>query len=124
MVSDEKSLYVFGGCGSKGRLNDLWKFDLESSSWSMLPLNTAIAGRGGPSLGCYNGKICITTGFTGHENNDIHLFDQSTGQWTLVAENASFRPRSVAAHCTIGNYLFVFGGEVAASALGHMGARF
>lgn len=37
-----KNFYIFGGCGSSGRLADLWRFDSGAGSWEELPSNNAI----------------------------------------------------------------------------------
>ena len=38
MVSDgERYLYVFGGCGENGRLNDLHCYDTTTDDWEQLP---------------------------------------------------------------------------------------
>ena len=42
MVSVKDKLYVFGGCGTSGRLNDLHSFDSESGSWKELQSSEAI----------------------------------------------------------------------------------
>ena len=46
MASDgERHLYVFGGCGKDGRLNDLWRFDTQEGRWSQLPSEKAVQAR-------------------------------------------------------------------------------
>ena len=42
MVAVKGKLYVFGGCGTAGRLSDLHSFDCESGSWEQLPSSDAI----------------------------------------------------------------------------------
>ena len=32
-ATDGKSVYIFGGCRGDLRMNDLWRFDLNSSTW-------------------------------------------------------------------------------------------
>lgn len=41
-------LYIFGGCGADGRLNDLWCYDSEANSWAQLPHSEQI-------------KVCTTS---------------------------------------------------------------
>lgn len=115
-----KEIFMFGGCGAKGRLNDLWKFDVKLGEWSQLPTSGELKGRGGPSLAVCDGNVIITTGFSGQENNDIHLFDSSLNSWSVVSKEAPFRPRSVAAFTQIENLLILFGGEVEASEKGNV----
>lgn len=38
-------LYVFGGCGAGGRLNELHSYDPESNAWQQLPASDAVAVR-------------------------------------------------------------------------------
>ena len=42
MVAVRGKLYVFGGCGTSGRLSDLHSFDCESGGWEQLPSSQAI----------------------------------------------------------------------------------
>ena len=42
MVSVREKLYVFGGCGTSGRLSDLHSFDCEGGSWEQLASSEAI----------------------------------------------------------------------------------
>lgn len=41
-ASDGSNLYIFGGCGQEGRLNDLHRYDSTSCTWESLPSNTSI----------------------------------------------------------------------------------
>jgi N-acetylneuraminic acid mutarotase len=50
MASQAAKLYVFGGCGASGRLNDLYCFDTKAGAWQQLPTSDTIAPRGGSSL--------------------------------------------------------------------------
>ena len=34
MVAVGKSLFIFGGCGKKGRMSDLHEFNTETSKWT------------------------------------------------------------------------------------------
>lgn len=42
MVSVGSNLYVFGGCGTKGRLNDLHRFNTEALEWEQMPTSADI----------------------------------------------------------------------------------
>ena len=74
MIAVGTNLFVFGGCGTNGRLNDLWKFDTITSEWTSLGNSSLLKGRGGPnilSLKNENGaKIAVVAGFAGEETND------------------------------------------------------
>jgi len=43
MTSDFKRyIYVFGGCGEGGRLNDLFVYDTENCTWQQLPSSDGV----------------------------------------------------------------------------------
>ena len=84
MVSIGSDLFVFGGCGAENRLNDFYKFDTNTSSWIQLPSSNLISGRGGPSFqvtSCGT-KLIVATGYSGKENNDVHIYDIDKNEWS------------------------------------------
>jgi hypothetical protein len=136
MLCIDQALYVFGGCGADGRLNDLHKFDLQSHTWTSLPAASLLRGRGGANLLALDraSKLGVLAGFAGQETNDGQLFDVASQTWSesLIesesennnAATTSMRPRSVcvsasfpSAECAV-----IFGGEVDPSDRGHEGA--
>lgn len=128
MIAVGTNIYMFGGCGSNGRLNDLWKFDTIDNKWTSLGLSHVLRGRGGPivlSLSDGN-KIAIVAGFAGEETNDGHVYNNINNAWEEGGMKglADMRPRSV---CCFGslpqvNKCVIFGGEVDPSQKGHEGA--
>lgn len=129
IISVDKKIYVFGGCSAEGRLNDLHVIDIETLIWKQLPCCEAGPGRGGPALGVSfdSSKLVMATGYSGHENDDIHIFDIDKANW-VTCEKGQYRARSVAPFCTLcpnngnNNILVIFGGEVNTSDRGHEGA--
>ena len=121
MVSWGHSLYVFGGCGKEGRMNDLHCFDTLKKEWTEMTVPTEISARGGPSVATNGKQLIVAAGFSGDENDDIHQLDFSTQKWRKLS-CGKFRARSVAATCSIGDEMFVFGGEVRPSERKHEGA--
>ena len=130
MVCLGDSLYVFGGCGAtSGRLADMHRFDLATSTWHNLGASRHLRGRGGANLiPLDSGKFLgVVAGFAGEETNDGHMFDVMSGKWCNESLNESLkdlRPRSV---CLSGSFpsasvSIIFGGEVDPSAKGHEGA--
>lgn len=119
-------VFVFGGCGEAGRLNDLWRFDVNSSTWEELaPLPAE--GRGGSCLvaGACGQKLYLFGGFCGYQCGDFHSFDLSTGTWEKLEFTGDVpSPRSVCGLAAVNNStLVLFGGEVKdAGAKGHAGA--
>ncbi|KAK0588777.1 hypothetical protein LWI29_005368 [Acer saccharum] len=123
-AADEQHVYIFGGCGVAGRLNDLWAFDVVDEKWIEYPTaGDSCKGRGGPGLVVARGKIWVVYGFAGVEMDDVHCFDPVHGQWAQV-ETSGEKPtaRSVFPTFGIGKYIIVYGGEVDPSDLGHLGA--
>ncbi|KAL7128580.1 hypothetical protein ABFS83_13G004900 [Erythranthe nasuta] len=124
MTADERRVYVFGGCGNQGRLNDLWAYDVVDGDWIEFPLPGEICKpRGGPGLVSVGGKIWVVYGFSGVELDDVHCFDPIEGVWAPVETSGEKpTPRSVFSCVGIGKFVFVFGGEIDPSDLGHLGA--
>jgi hypothetical protein len=127
MICLGSALYVFGGCGTNGRLNDLHKFDIPNKTWYNLGSSSLLRGRGGPNvIPIASGqKIAIVAGFAGEETNDGHVFDLENTAWHEKATDLEkLRPRSV---CVSGSFpscgvSVIFGGEVDPSDRGHEGA--
>ena len=111
MVAVGKDLYVFGGCGTSGRLSDLHRFDTEQKTWEQMPSSDKILGRGGASLLHAGRELFVVAGFAGKEMNDAHAFDLSSRAWTEISV-PDLRGRSVCGDCCLGQFACVFGGEV------------
>ncbi|KAL9241206.1 hypothetical protein vseg_015341 [Gypsophila vaccaria] len=123
-AADERYVYVFGGCGFSGRLNDLWAYDTVDQKWVEFPLpGENCKGRGGPGLVVVNNKVWVVYGFAGQEADDVHCFDLVKNEWAEV-ETTGEKPtaRSVFSTFNVGKYIFIYGGEVDPSDLGHLGA--
>ncbi|KAL6287166.1 hypothetical protein ACE6H2_011556 [Prunus campanulata] len=124
VTADDRHVYVFGGCGVAGRLNDLWAYDVVDKKWIQYPKpGDNLKGRGGPGLLVVQGKIWVVYGFAGEEVDDVHTFDPADGEWTQIQTNGE-KPtaRSVFSTVAIGKYIVIYGGEVDPSDLGHLGA--
>lgn len=125
MVANHGNLFVFGGCGEEGRLNDLYKLDLTTLTWHSLGKSSLLRGRGGANLISLpsekEDKVAIVGGFAGEETNDGHVYEGSA--WHDVGMDVSgMRPRSVCVSGCIGTVIVIFGGEVDPSERGHEGA--
>ncbi|XP_012081532.2 nitrile-specifier protein 5-like [Jatropha curcas] len=125
-TSDDRHVYIFGGCGVAGRLNDLWAYayNVVEQKWIKYPTpGENCKGRGGPGLAVAGGKIWVVYGFAGMETDDVHSFDPTLGKWEQVQIRGE-KPtaRSVFSTVGIGKYIVIYGGEVDPSDLGHMGA--
>ncbi|KAK1431092.1 hypothetical protein QVD17_14316 [Tagetes erecta] len=124
ITTDDHHVYIFGGCGVAGRLNDLWAFNVDDKTWAKFPLpGDNLKGRGGPGLVAVGGKIWVVYGFAGMEVDDVHFFDAVSAKWVEVETTGEKpTPRSVFSSVAIGKFIFVCGGEVDPSGIGHVGA--
>lgn len=127
-----ESVFVFGGCGASGRLNDLWKFDPNLSKWTCLHPGGSDApkARGGSSLVATadGSSLCLLFGFSGAQQGDISYFDLNSQKWRILEHSDQKgdvpSPRSVfaSARCPNSNEVVLFGGERVESDKGHAGA--
>jgi hypothetical protein len=139
MIAVKSSLYMFGGCGTNGRLNDLWEFDTLSERWTDLGRSHVLAGRGGPNVLSLSStmssgtlddddvRIAIVGGFAGVETNDGHVYSGSYGSWEtggMDGISEKMKKRSVSCYGSFpnANRCLIFGGEVDPSAMEHEGA--
>ncbi len=120
------TVYVFGGCGAAGRLNDLWALDTQAGTlkWEQLPSSGAVAGRGGACLAAHGTCLYVAAGFNGAaELSDLHCYNTASRTWSVLeAASATLPARSVAALGVVDDALVLFGGEAEVSAQGHAGA--
>jgi len=125
MVCIGETLYLFGGCGTSGRLADLHSFDTNTGTWTDLR-KSVLRGRGGANVIAlpHLNKIAVVAGFAGEETCDGQMYDISKGQWDekLTKLEAQLRPRSVCISGLFQSEMFLFGGEVDPSHKGHDGA--
>ena len=125
------TLYVHAGCPEKGRLSDLWAFNIGNSAWKQLATAPG-AQRGGPSLAYEDGKIYRMNGFDGktEQGGALDVFDEAANSWSSLefAPDGKTGPgaRSVAALVPVRKYgnvtLVTLFGESDPSSLGHLGA--
>ncbi|GAB2285178.1 hypothetical protein Dimus_019630 [Dionaea muscipula] len=136
----QRYIYIFGGCGVAGRLNDLWAYDVDDRKWIQFPgPGDKLKGRGGAGLAVTTEsdhekkknkkkKVWVIYGFAGKEVDDVHCFDLVEEEWTEVESTGGNddddKPtaRSVFSTASIGKYVYIYGGEVDPSDLGHLGA--
>jgi hypothetical protein len=127
------TLYVHAGCPEKGRLSDLWAFNLATRSWTELAA-APDPPRGGPSIAFAEGKLYRMNGFDGktEQGGSLDVYTPETNRWTSLQYppdgQAGPTPRSVGA-LVPGRFgadgktgLVTLFGERDPSALGHQGA--
>jgi hypothetical protein len=128
MICVNRALYVYGGCGEQGRMNDLHKLDLATMTWETLPASS-LRGRGGSNLLSVTNErqLAVIAGFSGEETRDGQVFDLTNQTWSETLLNdklQDMRPRSVCVSGSLpsASILVIFGGEVDPSDRGHEGA--
>lgn len=132
MTSDgDKTIYVHAGCPEKGRLGDLWAFDLSSKKWQQRS-SAPDPPRGGTSIAFADGKLYRMNGFDGiHEvGGAIDVYDAENDSWNSIKYAADGKngpgARSVAALLPVkvggSTSLVTLFGESDPSSLGHQGA--
>ncbi|KAI6843054.1 galactose oxidase [Hortaea werneckii] len=132
MTSDGgDTIYLHAGCPEKGRLSDLWSFNISTREWRELA-QAPNPPRGGPSIALANSRLYRMNGFDGktEQGGAIDVYDPAQNCW----ESIDFQPdgkqgpgaRSVAAllPVTIASHisLVTLFGESDPSSLGHQGA--
>lgn len=134
MTSDNNhNIYLHAGCPTKGRLSDLWKFNVLTRKWKQLP-SAPGGGRGGTSIALSScGKLYRINGFDGkiEQGGTVDVYDLEQGKWSSIEYKPDGvngpEPRSVSAFVPMttstGRELLVtLFGEGAPSDLGHAGA--
>ncbi|KAL4756955.1 Kelch repeat protein [Aspergillus foveolatus] len=132
LTSDGKeTIFLHAGCPGKGRLRDLWAFNVNSGKWSELAQAPGPE-RGGTSIAYAGGKIYRMNGFDGktEQGGALDVFDLENKTWRTVeypADGANGpSPRSVSCLLAleIGGKpsLATMFGEHDPSSLGHQGA--
>lgn len=134
LTSDTRdTLYLHAGCPDKGRLSDLWAFQLSTRRW------ISLADAPEPARGGTNIAFCPETerlyrmnGFDGktEQGGSLDVYNPETDCWTSIAYRADSKegpePRSVSALLCVTvagqPWLLTPFGERDPSSLGHAGA--
>jgi hypothetical protein len=84
----------------QGRLNDLHRFNLATSTWTQLT-SPPVSPRGGAAIAYYNDHLFIHGGFDGKEHSELVVYDIPLDKWQIAVlnsvgtQNALPAPRSV-----------------------------
>ena len=124
-------LYLHAGCPAKGRLSDLWSFNVLDRTWTQLT-SAPEPGRGGTSLAFVERLLYRMNGFDGKDElgGALDIYDPQANTWsshTYPADGQSGPgPRSVATLLPVQvrgqAFLVTLFGERDPSSLGHEGA--
>jgi hypothetical protein len=131
-TSDGKdSFFLHAGCPEKGRLSDLWTFDVNNRTWTQAP-DAPAPQRGGTSMAHSSGKLYRMNGFDGNteQGGSVDIFDIASNTWstdTFKADgNDGPEARSVCVLLPVKlarkDKLLTLFGEHDPSSLGHAGA--
>ena len=132
MTSDGKdTLYIHAGCPEKGRLSDLWAFNISRKEWVELT-PAADPARGGASIAYADGKLYRMNGFDGNteQGGSLDVYSPETNSWESLQYSpdgkAGPESRSVSSLLPITlkdrTFLITLFGERDPSSLGHQGA--
>ncbi|KIY02700.1 uncharacterized protein Z520_01165 [Fonsecaea multimorphosa CBS 102226] len=125
------TIFLHAGCPEKGRLCDLWSFQIEDRVWNRLA-DAPEPARGGPSIAFAGGKLYRMNGFDGktEQGGNVDIYDVANDIWTTVPYGADGRsgPTARSVGCLVPtrvseqSVLVTMFGESDPSNLGHQGA--
>ncbi|KAH0845388.1 Kelch repeat protein [Fonsecaea pedrosoi] len=132
LTSDgHNTLFLHAGCPEKGRLRDLWSFQIADQTWKRLA-DAPEPERGGPSIAYADGKLYRMNGFDGktEQGGSLDIYHIADDTWTTVPYHADGRsgPTARSVSCLVPitisdkSVLVTLFGESDPSNLGHQGA--
>jgi len=109
------ALYIFGGYGGSGRLDDIFRFDFLSKSWSQVQAQgTTPGGRENNGAVVHGNKMYLFGGYSGFTwLNDFLSFNFDTCQWAPVPSGFKGTVPSTRfgyVSSVHGDHMYVFGG--------------
>ncbi|KIW67524.1 hypothetical protein PV04_06768 [Phialophora macrospora] len=127
----QHTIFIHAGCPEKGRLSDLWAFNIVEGTWRELPAAPA-PDRGGTSIAYAQGKLYRMNGFDGktEQGGALDVFDLDSNSWQTVKfdPDGSQGPGARSVSCLLSVVvddqpgLVTLFGEHDPSSLGHQGA--
>ncbi|KAG0049815.1 hypothetical protein BGZ83_005372 [Gryganskiella cystojenkinii] len=129
MAASDSDIYVFGGCPTEGRLNDMYQFSLATGAWSILP-TPPVTPRGGAAMTYHSNRLYLHGGFTGKEQSDMVVYDIHSGKWASAIPSSANAPEARSVHAIVPvasedanmDKLLILFGEGNPSIVGHEGA--
>ena len=112
-------IFIFGGMGEKGKLEDCYRFDYSEAKFTKYEINgPSPAPRANHSACCYEGKVYIFggNGGRGYENSifkDLWVFDPEDNEWQQVPckENPTYPElRTCHSMFVYNKSLYIYGG--------------
>ncbi|KIW87456.1 uncharacterized protein Z519_12092 [Cladophialophora bantiana CBS 173.52] len=125
------TIFLHAGCPEKGRLCDLWSFNIMDRAWKRLA-DAPEPARGGPSIAFSEGKVYRMNGFDGktEQGGNLDVYDVANDIWTTITYPADgcSGPTARSVSCLVATrisgkpVLVTVFGESDPSNLGHQGA--
>lgn len=108
-------IFIFGGFGSYIRTNDLYKFDLITKRWELIPQNgkTIPSPRAGHTAEVYKNSMYIVGGLCDPITPflaDTYKYDFEKNEWYNVSYNGKLPQVHTHAMTRYKDFLYVFGG--------------
>lgn len=96
LVSDGRTVYLYGGNSPEGPLHDLWKYDTVDHTWSVISLDVAPAGSQGSAMALSDQWLVIYGGRDDNQALSSQLFamQRETGHFVTWQTNATPSLRS------------------------------
>lgn len=126
-----ETFFLHAGCPAKGRLSDLWMFDINNRTWTQAP-DAPGPQRGGTSIAYHDSKLYRMNGFDGNteQGGSIDIYDIANKTWSTDTFKADGQDgpeaRSVCVLLPVRlaqkDKLLTLFGEHDPSSLGHAGA--
>lgn len=115
LIQVNKYLYLYGGLGNTGYFSDMWTFDIDQETWSLLsPFGSLPTARHLFAYGSFGDALVIwggedSTGLL----NDIHIYNSITNKWTTITSLSYILPTSRKGACAVFQMpdIFIYGGE-------------
>ncbi|CAG9320028.1 unnamed protein product [Blepharisma stoltei] len=111
----EANIYIFGGDKSGFKLNDLWRFDIETENWAFLyPSGDIPPARSHHSAGAQGNAMYIFGGISesGSFLNDLYQYDVTSNLWKHIEPSSLNTPSARYSSCIVYSIpiLYIFGG--------------
>jgi N-acetylneuraminic acid mutarotase len=116
VTSNDGRVYVFGGTDRRRRQQDLFQFDIASSSWSQVQTRGALPPRRSGALGVVDdNRMYIFGGYDGRDGNyfnDLFFFNFETQRWDEMPSVLGDRPEARTDHIMVlhSSKIYIFGG--------------
>merc|ERR1711865_17370 len=109
----DTELVIFGGKAKAGRMNDVWKFDINSCVWAEIDCTSAPSGRSFQSSCAFEGKVYVFGGVNRASKhlNDVHVLDLESRNWREVECVSAPTERGNVGSALVGSKMHIFCGS-------------